>query len=191
MLPPYAELHCLSNFSFLRGASHPEELVERAHTLGYAALALTDECSVAGVVRAHLAAKETGLKFIVGSEFTLADGLKPCAPPIARATATSRGDHAQPAQHRPRKLLLAGRRGPNGSAALWIPPAAGEFPAADARAVRRVFAGRAWIAAELHARSGDRARLTRLQSLSGETGLPLAAAGDVYARARPTALQDT
>ena len=52
-LPAYAELHCLSNFTFLRGASHPEELVERAHELGYAALAITDECSVAGVVRAH------------------------------------------------------------------------------------------------------------------------------------------
>ena len=51
----YAELHCLSNFSFLRGASHPEELVERAHALGYRALAITDECSVAGVVRAHAA----------------------------------------------------------------------------------------------------------------------------------------
>src|SRR5438105_5954303 len=76
MLPAYAELHCLSNFSFLRGASHPEELVERAHALGYPALALTDECSVAGAVRAHLAAKELGLKLIVGSEFTLADGLK-------------------------------------------------------------------------------------------------------------------
>src|SRR5438270_101052 len=59
MLPAYAELHCLSNFSFLRGASHPEELVERAHALGYPALALTDECSVAGAVRAHLAAELT------------------------------------------------------------------------------------------------------------------------------------
>ena len=67
MLPAYAELHCLSNFSFLRGASHPEELVERARTSGYAALALTDECSVAGAVRAHLAAKELGLKLIVAS----------------------------------------------------------------------------------------------------------------------------
>src|SRR5438552_2979192 len=47
MLPAYAELHCLSNFSFLRGASHPEELVERAHALGYAAIAITDECSLA------------------------------------------------------------------------------------------------------------------------------------------------
>ena len=54
-LPGYAELHGLSNFSFLRGASHPEELVERAYQLGYAALAITDECSVAGVVRAWAA----------------------------------------------------------------------------------------------------------------------------------------
>src|SRR4051812_128910 len=57
-LPGYAELHCLSNFSFLRGASHPEELVEQAAALGYSALALTDECSFAGVVRAHVAVKE-------------------------------------------------------------------------------------------------------------------------------------
>ena len=59
MLPAYAELHCLTNFSFLRGASHPEELVERAHALGYAALAITDECSVAGVVRAHPQARRS------------------------------------------------------------------------------------------------------------------------------------
>ena len=72
----YAELHCLSNFSFLRGASHPEELVERAAELGYAALAITDECSVAGVVRAHGAARERGLKLIVGSELRLDDGLR-------------------------------------------------------------------------------------------------------------------
>jgi DNA-directed DNA polymerase III PolC len=70
----YAELHCLTNFSFLRGASHPEELVERAHELGYAALAITDECSMAGVVRAHVAAREHGLRLIVGSEFRLDDG---------------------------------------------------------------------------------------------------------------------
>ncbi|HMW78169.1 MAG TPA: PHP domain-containing protein, partial [Rhodocyclaceae bacterium] len=75
-LPAYAELHCLSNFTFLRGASHPDELVARAVAQGYAALALTDECSLAGVVRGHLAAKAAGLKFIVGSEVVLADGLK-------------------------------------------------------------------------------------------------------------------
>lgn len=54
--PGYAELHCLSNFSFLRGASHPEELVLTAARLGYAAIAITDECSLAGIVRANLAA---------------------------------------------------------------------------------------------------------------------------------------
>ncbi|MFM2449521.1 MAG: hypothetical protein RIS44_1971 [Pseudomonadota bacterium] len=70
-LPPYAELHSRSNFSFLTGASHPEELVQRAFDLGYSALALTDECSLAGVVRGHVKAKELGLHFIVGSEMQL------------------------------------------------------------------------------------------------------------------------
>jgi error-prone DNA polymerase len=68
---PYAELHCLSNFTFLRGASHAQELVETAVKLGYEALAITDECSLAGVVRAHAAAKNTRLKLIIGAEFRL------------------------------------------------------------------------------------------------------------------------
>src|SRR5262245_39162425 len=72
----YVELHCLSNFTFLRGASHPEELITHAASLGYAGLALTDECSVAGVVRAHVAARNLGLPFIVGTELTLTDGPK-------------------------------------------------------------------------------------------------------------------
>ena len=72
-LPDYAELQCVSNFTFLRGASHPHELVERAAALGYTALALTDECSLAGIVRAHQAARECGLHLIVGSQFRLAD----------------------------------------------------------------------------------------------------------------------
>jgi error-prone DNA polymerase len=75
-LPSYAELHCLSNFSFLRGASHAEELVERAVELGYSALAVTDECSLAGIVRAHVAAKKGGIKLLVGSEIRFEDGLK-------------------------------------------------------------------------------------------------------------------
>jgi hypothetical protein len=100
--PAYAELHCVTNFSFLRGASHPEELVQRAHALGYAALAITDECSVSGVVRAHLAAKEVGLALIVGSELRLDDGLRSCCSRrIATATATwcgllTRGRRAAP-----------------------------------------------------------------------------------------------
>jgi len=70
----FAELHCLSNYSFLRGASHPEELVQEAISLGYRALAITDECSMSGVVKAHLAAKDTPLKLIVGAEFHCLDG---------------------------------------------------------------------------------------------------------------------
>ena len=72
----YAELHALSNFTFLRGASHPEELVETAAELGYRALAITDECSVSGIVRAHMAAKEGDLKLVIGAEFRFDTGLK-------------------------------------------------------------------------------------------------------------------
>ena len=67
----YAELHCVSNFTFLRGASHPQELVQAAFELGYKALAITDECSLAGVVKAHVAAHNCGLPLIIGSEFQL------------------------------------------------------------------------------------------------------------------------
>src|SRR6188474_343081 len=95
----YAELHCLTNFSFLRGASHPEELVNRAAGLGYAALALTDECSVAGVVRAHVAARDHGLPLIVGSEFRIADG------PKLVLLATNRRGYAQLC-----RLITRGRR---------------------------------------------------------------------------------
>src|SRR6202044_710354 len=73
---PYAELHCLTNFTFLRGASHPHEMVKQAVELGYEALAITDECSVAGVVRAHVAAKGQRLKLIIGSELRLTCGMK-------------------------------------------------------------------------------------------------------------------
>ena len=72
----YAELHCISNFTFLRGASFPEELVERADELGYQAIAITDECSLSGVVRAHMAAKERSIRLIIGSEFVLAEGCR-------------------------------------------------------------------------------------------------------------------
>ena len=85
----YAELHCVSNFSFLRGASRPEELVDTAASLGYTALAITDECSMAGIVRAYGQARKIDFKLIIGSEFALDDGFKLVA--LARdATAYSR-----------------------------------------------------------------------------------------------------
>ena len=72
----YAELHCVSNYSFLRGASHPRELIKRAADLNYSGIALTDECSMAGVVKAHVAAKEFHVKLIVGSEFNTSENIK-------------------------------------------------------------------------------------------------------------------
>ncbi|HRA03496.1 MAG TPA: PHP domain-containing protein, partial [Thermomonas sp.] len=75
-LPAYAELHCLSDFSFLRGAASAQALFERARACGYEALAITDECSLAGIVRGLEAARATGLKLIVGSEFALGCGMK-------------------------------------------------------------------------------------------------------------------
>jgi len=81
----YAELHCLSNYSFLRGASHPDELVARAAACGYTALAITDECSLAGVVKAHVAAKQHGIKLIIGSEFNLTENIKLVALAPSRA----------------------------------------------------------------------------------------------------------
>ena len=93
MQPSYAELHCVSNFSFLRGASHPEDLVERALALGYTGLAITDECSFAGAVRAHLAlraardelAAACEFRLIHGTEIRLADG--PCVVLLAQTRA--------------------------------------------------------------------------------------------------------
>ena len=128
----YAELHCLSNFSFLRGASHAAELVTRAHELGYRALALTDECSLAGVVRAHEALATLpaghGFRLIVGAEFRCEDGLH-----LVLLAPTQRG-YSQVC----RLITLARRRAPKGRytlrradleeglehcLALWIPPA--------------------------------------------------------------------
>ena len=72
--PDYAELHCVSNFSFLRGGSHPQELIAQAQALGYRALAITDECSLAGVVRAWEETKRSPIQLIVGTEIRLSDG---------------------------------------------------------------------------------------------------------------------
>jgi error-prone DNA polymerase len=91
MLPPYAELLCRSNFSFLTGASHPEELVARAQALGYAALAITDEGSLAGVVRAHAEARRCGLHLIVGATMRLVPPGRAASGPVAVAVAAPGG----------------------------------------------------------------------------------------------------
>ena len=190
-LPAYAELHCLSNFSFLRGASHAEELVARAVRLGYAALAITDECSFAGSVRAHLAARGTPLKLIHGTELRLACGMKLVL--LARnragygnlsALVTLGRRRAEKGSYRLSRADLAGWDGGGvpDCLALWLPGADAKADAAHWLA--KHFAGRAWIAFERHLRPDDAVRLACLRELAAATQLPLVAAGDVHMHAR-------
>ena len=107
---PYAELHCRTNFSFLEGASHPDELVQAAVGLGYRALAISDRNSLAGVVRAHVAAKAAALKLLVGAEITPLD-----APPVV-LLATDRAAYGRLC-----RLLTCGRRNaPKGECRLTL-----------------------------------------------------------------------
>ena len=115
-LPGYAELHCRSNFSFLTGASHPAELVERAQDLRYAALAITDECSLAGVVRAHVAARERKLHLIIGAEMRLT------LPPHEQDDKEEKGKrkNGPPDRRHTRLVLLAQTRRGYGNLSHWI-----------------------------------------------------------------------
>ena len=192
----YAELHAISNFSFLKGASHPEELVRSADELGYTAIALTDECSVAGIVRAHMAAKDCGIKLIVGAEFTLDDGLK------LLVLVRSRRGYAELCE-----LITTARRaaekggyriaradfanGLSDCVVVWVPGQ--ELEAMDPSGwLHDVFPHRAWIAAELVADGFDRVRLAALEALARRCRLPLVAAGDVHMHERSRRqLQDT
>ena len=197
-LPGYAELHCLSNFSFQRGASHPKELVARAAQLGYQALALTDECSVAGVVRAWEAAKECGVHLIVGSEFVWGD-LRLVALArdaqgwgnlcefitAARAAAPKGQYHVGPGS--PFSLLQG--------CELLLAPCRERMGASDFVAVSAClssaraqfglnFDGHLWLAVELHLAPDDSLWLATLQRAGAALGLPLVAAGDVHMHAR-------
>ena len=193
-LPDYVELHCLSNFTFLRGASDPEELVERAHELGYSALAITDECSFAGIVRAHVAAKQYGLKLIIGTEIRLDDGLKLVLLATDResyghlsALVTRGRMNASKGSYRLARADLG--QNLDGCLALLIP---GDTPDPEhARFIAERFPHRTWIAAELLCGPNDRARLAELCELAQSAGLPLTAAGDahMHVRSRKT-LQD-
>jgi error-prone DNA polymerase len=193
--PAYAELHCISNFTFLRGASHPEELVQRAAELGYAAIALTDECSVAGVVRAHVAAREQDIRLIIGSEFRLQCGLQ------IVLLATSRDGYGQLCE-----LISRGRRaaakgsyalcrddlaaGLDDCLAVWVPGTPVDYPGADW--LRAVFAGRLWLAAELFPDGEKDKNIEQYKLLSVTTSIPLLACGDVHMHRRGRrALQDT
>ncbi len=183
--PAYAETHCKTNFTFLEGASHAAELVERAKQLGYAALAVTDRHSLAGIVRAHVAAKEHGLKLLVGAELHPAD-----APPLVVWALDRRG------YGRLCRLLTVGnRRAPKGQCFLkWrdiaehaegllcgVPLARfapGRFDWLGE--IRGAFGDRAYALAELHVGPHDAAALTRMQAAAKQARLPLVAANDVH-----------
>jgi DNA-directed DNA polymerase III PolC len=195
----YAELHALSNFSFLRGASHPEELVAQAKHRGYRALALTDECSLAGVVRAHVAAKQCELPLIIGAELSCVDALK------LVALATDRASYGALS-----RLITRARRGAakghyvlerrdlenalDGCLILWLPQTGGALlprQAADGRWLRERFTGRLWLGVELLTGGSDAKRLALLQALGAALELPRVAAGDVHLHRRSRrALQD-
>ncbi len=192
---PYAELHCITNFTFLRGASHPQEQVQQACALGYTALAITDECSVAGVVRAHMAAKGLPLKLLIGAEFRLVCGL------WFVALAIDRRGYGKLC-----RLITRGRRSASkGSYSLtrtdleecgleqcfilWIP---GLEPQAEEGAWLAARFPRVRLAVELFCEGTDRERLVTLERIGRELGLRLVASGDVHMHSRARRkLQDT
>ena len=195
----YVELHALSNFSFLRGASHPEELVARAKELNYRGLAITDECSMAGAVRAHVAAKEHGLPLILGTELNCSDGLK------LVALATDRASYGAMSRliSRARRASAKGRyalaradleNALHGCLIVWLPRAGRALAPgqeADGRWLRERFAGRLWLGVELLTGGCDARRLELLETLGRTLELPRVAAGDVHMHRRSRrALQD-
>ena len=200
-LPAYAELHCLSDFSFLRGASSAEDLFARAAQCGYEALAITDECSLAGIVRAWEAAQASGVRLVVGSEFVLACGLKCvllvqtregytrlCELVTLGRRGAGKGAYRLSRADVERVIAAAGRD--CGLFALWI-PGAGADPGQGGW-LQSVFGDRAHLVVELHRDRDDAARLRQLLALAGELRMPALAAGDVHMDLRRRrVLQDT
>ena len=199
--PAYAELHALSDFSFLRGAASAEDLFSRAAQCGYEALAVTDECSLSGIVRAWDASKASGVRLIVGSEFTLACGLKLVLlvedkqgyTRLCRLITTARMGDAKKGGYRLCRTdieVLAASEGLHGLFALWCPAKQPDHN--QGTWLRALFGERAWLAIELHREDDDVARLSSLLELSERLQLRALASGDVHmATRRQRMLQDT
>ena len=186
-LPGYAELHCLSDFSFQRGASTALELFLRARREGYAALAITDECTLAGIVRALEASQKTGVPLIVGSEMAIESGPR-CVLLVENAAgyAALSGLITDARRRAPKgryRLLASDFERPlDGLLALWLP---GDEPdASQARWLAERFPSRCWIAVELHCGADDAARLRQLRALGDTLGLRCVASGDVHMHQR-------
>ncbi len=208
--PAYAELHCLSNFSFLRGASSAKALFERAKACGYSALAITDEASLAGIVRAFEAAKTVGLKLLVGSEVQLTQGPKLvllaenlagyqrlCQWLTLARRRSKKGQyrlHCADFAGAPSAAAPAGiSDATEGVLALWL-PLPGQHAINDSHGnwLKKTFPNRAWLAVELHRGANDGLGLQQQLALGSALGLPCVASGDVHMHARGRrALQDT
>ncbi|SDU98074.1 error-prone DNA polymerase [Pseudomonas mucidolens] len=195
MSEPYAELHCLSNFSFQRGASSAQELFERAKQQGYQALAITDECTLSGIVRAWQAAKAVDLRLIVGSEVRLENG-----PKLVLLVESLEGY-----QHLCRLITLGRRRAEKGRYRLlredFLEPVPGLLvlwvaeerdTQADREWLCKTFVDRLWLAVELHCAQDDARRLAHCLDLAAHLQIPAVACGDVHMHVRGRrALQDT
>lgn len=193
-LPEYAELRCLSNYSFLRGASWPEELAARAHELGYAAIAITDECTLAGVVRAHTAAKEVGLKLLIGSQFQVQDE-SPFDIVVLATNLNGYGNLCQFITQLRRSSEKGTYHLDRGSidgdeladCLVLVSPnreASDEQLETLGRWILKHFTGRSWIGLDQNRRICDELHLHRMRELSALTALPLVAMGDVHMHVR-------
>ncbi len=199
----YAELHCISHYTFLRGISSPAELVARAAGLGYRALALTDECSLAGVVKAHMAAKEHNLQLIIGSEFFLDDTTAERACQLLLLAPDKR------AYQELSLLITQGRRrsakgeyqlsladlqfGTQHCLAIWLPGSdRHEHNDTHAQILSRYFRQRLWLGVTLLQQGTDADHYANCYQLSQQHRIPMLACNQVHMHCRSRQpLQDT
>lgn len=212
-LPNYAELQCVSHFSFLRGASPPEALVQRASELGYSAIALTDECSLAGIVKAHVEAKELGLHLIVGTQMTVTpDDGSPVFTllalamnrngygniseliTLARTRATKGSYLVTPRDVANPDKELAHLRGLPDCQLILCPRYNAQYEEVERQAdwLLRCAPGRARIALTLHYRAEDDRHRVMVEAIADEFSLPIVATSDVVMHLRSMKeVQDT
>ena len=194
--PRHVVLGCYSNFSFLRGAAHPHEMVEAAAALGWDAIGIADVNSLAGIVRAHVAARDHGIRLVVGARLAPVDGPQVIVHPTDRAgyeslsvllsEANLRGSKAAPVLHLADFSRLA-----KSTALLVMPPRHPDSShATQLGRIRDIAAGRVFAGAALYRDGGDEARLALLSEIAAAQGLPLTAVSDAlyhHASRRPLA----
>ena len=194
--PRHVVLGCYSNFSFLRGAAHPHEMVEAAAALGWDAIGIADVNSLAGIVRAHVAARDHGIRLVVGARLAPVDGPQVIVHPTDRAgyeslsvllsEANLRGSKAAPVLHFADFSRLA-----KSTALLVMPPRHPDSShATQLGRIRDIAAGRVFAGAALYRDGGDEARLALLSEMAAAQGLPLTAVSDAlyhHASRRPLA----